>query len=340
MEDRGRPVSAAGVRSIVLERDVFRGVHDYGELAAALGVDPVAARAYACDAIEAMLPQSLPAPPREARLRIIDYLFREQTPRERSRTRLWLAESPDDCEWAQQARLSLSLVTQSSLPPVPDPVAGEVEITRAVAEEAEPPAPVVPVEPAVSLLDDEPPAVPYPASRGRERRPLAVAVALLALFACAVAIVVILLGGSARSRTPTTSHARHHVTVRHRGSVRLSDAAQTLERLTLSPAGSQPNATGAVAVVRQRGKVLLLVQGRGLRPNDHDYYAVWLYNSSVDNRLLGLVSPPVGNAGTFSSGTTLPDVAVRFHELLVTLQRSQSPARPGPAVLKSHISVQ
>ena len=68
-------------------------------------------------------------------------------------------------------------------------------------------------------------------------------------------------------------------------------------------------------------------------------YAVWLFNTEVDSRLLGFVSPPVGADGTFSSGTALPDDAVRFHEVLVTRETTASPKQPGEVVLRSVLSL-
>jgi hypothetical protein len=108
----------------------------------------------------------------------------------------------------------------------------------------------------------------------------------------------------------------------------------------LSPVGSDPTAVGVAAIVRQKkGLLLLLLQGRGLAPNVHNSYAVWLFNTPTDSRLLGFVSPAVGAAGTFSSGTTLPDDAVRFRELIVTLETTSRPATPGQEVLQTRLSL-
>jgi hypothetical protein len=118
-----------------------------------------------------------------------------------------------------------------------------------------------------------------------------------------------------------------------------TSSVHTIRRLVLVPAGRAPQAFGAGAIVRQNGGLLLLLQARGLVPNSHDYYAVWLFNTPVDSRLLGAVTPAVGAAGTFSSGVPLPDDAVRYHELLVTIETNARPDRPGRTVLQSPLGL-
>jgi hypothetical protein len=84
---------------------------------------------------------------------------------------------------------------------------------------------------------------------------------------------------------------------------------------------------------------LLLLGAQGLAPNRHDAYAVWLFNSPTDARLLGFVSPAVGRSGTFSSSVTLPTDAPRFHSLIITIERSAQPTRPGQIVLRALLAL-
>jgi hypothetical protein len=107
----------------------------------------------------------------------------------------------------------------------------------------------------------------------------------------------------------------------------------------LTPTDSASKALGAGAVVSQHGKLLLLMQARGLQPNRHNSYGVWLYNAPDDAELLGFVPQAVGADGTFSSSVNLPDDAVRFHALIVTLETSQLPKKPGPTVLRGSLSL-
>ena len=109
---------------------------------------------------------------------------------------------------------------------------------------------------------------------------------------------------------------------------------RTLQQLTLTPTRDR-RASGAATILGQGGTRLLLLQGRGLAPNDGNSYAVWLFNAQDDARLLGFVSPPVGRKGSFSSGATLPDDAVRFRAVLITRETSSDPSAPGPVVLRA-----
>jgi hypothetical protein len=165
--------------------------------------------------------------------------------------------------------------------------------------------------------------------RARGRRwptvpPIAFVIGGLAAVAVVVVLIIALSGSSSPRPAASTGHP-----------------GQTLRRLVLAPAGSDRNALGAGEVIRQKGSgLLLLLQAHGLRANGHhDSYAVWLFNSPGDARLLGFVSPGVGAAGTFSSGVTLPDDAVRFHALIVTLEQSSQPTTPGPTVLRAPLSL-
>jgi hypothetical protein len=144
-------------------------------------------------------------------------------------------------------------------------------------------------------------------------------VALVALVALVVAIVAI-AGSSGSSPSSSTP-------------------AKAVHRLVLIGSASSQNASGTGAVTVQHGQVLLLLRARGLAPNDHDFYGVWLYNSPGDARLLGFVSPPVGTAGTFSSNVRLPDDAAHFHALIITRETTDLPSNPGPTVLRSQLSL-
>ncbi len=178
------------------------------------------------------------------------------------------------------------------------------------------------------------PAIPEPAPEPVSERPRR-----WRLFFTLVTFVVI--GGVVVLVVASSGTSHHARAVVSRPAPHPSAAAnvRTLERLVLAPTGSNPSALGAGAVVRQGGSLLLLLQARGLAPSRGDSYAVWLFNTTADARLLGFVSPQVGPAGTFSSGVTLPDDAIRFHSLIVTRESSTTPASPGTAVLRSPLSL-
>jgi hypothetical protein len=311
----------------LLSLDLLERVHTYDGVARALGVDREAARRAVRDALESVVAGRQPAPPEAVRAQIVDYLLGEQTLPERMQTREALDRAPLDRAWAIEARLSLSLVMHAPLPLIPDP---ETDLATGLPRRRDRPAQLDPADPSDERRD-RPPALALAGARaGRQgkvlpRRVYLVrrATALAVLAAVIVAAVTIATGAG-------SSGARHRAT----------SAQATLQHLTLTPTSAQPSATGLGAIVRQRGSLLLLLQGRHITPNHGNYYAVWLFNAEGDAELLGLVTPPVGSRRTFSSGATLPDDAVRFHRLVVTSETNATPSRPGPQILSSPLSVQ
>lgn len=193
------------------------------------------------------------------------------------------------------------------------------------------------LEDKLAPLAAEPlPAIPEPAEEEVEARPRRWRLFFTVMTIVGVGLVAVtLLAGSGSTRHPPGPIAARSAGAHGGG----ASTIQPLRRLVLAPTGSDPSALGAGAVVRQGASLLLLLQARGLTPNHGDTYAVWLFNNSVDARLLGFVSPLVGPAGTFSSGVALPDDAIRFHSLIVTRETSNRPVSPGPTVLRSPLAL-
>jgi hypothetical protein len=318
----------SGEGSPRLDLAVLEHVRSYDALAEALGVDRAAARGALRTAVEEMV-RVEPAPSAAMRGQIIDYLLGEQTFPERTQTRSALDRSDSDRAWANEARLNLALVMQTTLPSIPDP---ETDLGDG-AGPTERPGP-----PPLALAGARVGRGGEVRSRGAAAGGWLWAIGTVVV-ACAVAVVVVVAtGGHSPARRPATLTATRGGRADRRGGVRVV-SRQIIARLTLTSAPAQPKASGEAVVVRQGSNLLLLLQARGLKPNDHTYYAVWLYNSEVDSELLGLVAPAVGPAGTFSSGTTLPDDAVRFHSVLITLEKGASPSDPGQQILSSPLSV-
>jgi hypothetical protein len=260
------------------------------------------------------------------RARIIDYVLGEQTASERAETRAELSASTVARGWAAELAAALTPLAKTALPAIPNSPAvqpaatAEVKPRRDLLVIAPPtPRPAAAARPA-ALFALAAAAPPLP--RPRRARPLARVIAPVLLAAVALVVLVLVLGFGRSSATHSAAHGH------------------TFRKLVLQPAGSNRNALGAADLVRQRGgSVLLLLQARGLQPNRHNAYAVWLFNTPGDARLLGFVSPAVGATGTFSSGVQLPDDAFRFRDLIVTLERSSQPTTPGPAVLRAALSL-
>ncbi len=303
-------------------------------------------------------------PGADSRARIIDYMLGEQTVSARAQTRSELQSSDVARKWAARLAEGLAPLARSPLPsipaappqpapppepappakPAPPPQPAPAARPASVAEPARPAKPIRPAaraEPAepIKLAHDFAPSRPSPPRRGPPRGPLAAALSVALLAIIALVIVLATSGGGSKSSSSTSASAPPTTPATH--TTATSHAARTIEKLVLQAAGSAHNAVGAGAVVRQKdGSLLLLIQARGLTPNSHhNAYAVWLVNTSSDARLLGFVKPAVGASGTFSSGTTLPSDASRFHSLVVTIERSSQPTSPGPEALRTPLSL-
>jgi hypothetical protein len=175
----------------------------------------------------------------------------------------------------------------------------------------------------------EPSVARAPAIRLRWRPRPRLLGALLAPLAIAAAAAIVIVAVTNSRSTPTTG-------VPPQGPV---PSVQMVRRLVLRPTPIASGAAGAGAVIRRGSSLQLVLQARGLARNSSDSYAVWLFNTRVDARLLGFVTPPVGSAGTFSSGVTLPTDAIRFRLVLVTRETSAQPTAPGTALLRGPLSL-
>ena len=96
-------------------------------------------------------------------------------------------------------------------------------------------------------------------------------------------------------------------------------------------------AKGIAEVLRQQGKKGIAIVAQGLTPNTKkppNAYAVWLYNSPTDSRILGFVNPGVSTNGRLQTAGGLPINASHFQKLLVTLETQSNPKSPGTIVLE------
>ncbi len=267
--------------------------------------------------------------------RVIDYMLGEQTVSERAETRAELARSEPARRWATELAAALAPLAKTPLPTIPadPPEPPRADVDPAPVQPA--PRPELPRLPAIAparrfvTTSTHTPRAASTADRRHGRRwpsvpPMTFVIGGVVAVVVTVVLIIVLSGSSTPRPVASTGHP-----------------GQSLRKLVLAAAGSDRKALGSGDVIRQKGGSLVLVlQAHGLRANGHhDSYAVWLFNSPADARLLGFVSPGVGAAGTFSSGVTLPDDAVRFHALIVTLEQSSQPTTPGPVVLRAPLSL-
>jgi hypothetical protein len=83
------------------------------------------------------------------------------------------------------------------------------------------------------------------------------------------------------------------------------------------------------------------VAGQGLAPGA---YALWLFNSKTDAKLLGFVPQRVGKDGRFATQGELPTDASKYKKLVVTnevvtTQTRTPPKLPGQVVLQGDLKL-
>jgi hypothetical protein len=218
-----------------------------------------------------------------------------------------------------------------ALPEIPD---GAVP---PAAEPAEPPARPEPAgrpEPAPAAEVSEP--APYAAAPTRRARPSSRLGGALLLGAAAalVAVILVLLltGGSGDHKKAATSTG---------STARGSSATVPVAQINLTSPGGNTRQVGLAQVFRMGNRRAIIAAGQGVPPGA---YALWLYNSRSDSRLLGFVPRPVRRDGRFATQGALPADAGRFARLVVsrehiTRQTRSAPSHPGTIVLQGDLKL-
>jgi hypothetical protein len=157
----------------------------------------------------------------------------------------------------------------------------------------------------------------------------------------AVVLVLVLSGGSSKKNTPTAAAATRPATgaTGPTGST-ASTTPQVIAQINLNPP-SGGAAKGIAEVLRSQGRKGIAIVAQGLAANTKkppNAYAVWLYNSPTDSKILGFVNPGVGTNGRLQTAGGLPTDAAHFQKLLVTLETQSNPKSPGMIVLEGNLT--
>jgi hypothetical protein len=151
-------------------------------------------------------------------------------------------------------------------------------------------------------------------------------------------VVILLVGGGGEepdsTRTLSTTPAPPPAT-------QPQTSTQPVAEFPLTPARRGSRAVGLARVFRSGENREIVIAAQGLSPGA---YALWLYNSARDARLLGFVPQRVTRAGRFATRGLMPNDATRFRSLLVTVERvtrstRRPPARPGRIVLQGRLQL-
>lgn len=322
----------------VLELVLRRG-RSYDEIARLLSIDRAGVRQRALAAFDALGPRTrIPA---DRRALIADYLLDALPAGVADEVREHLRASGSERNWARAIAADLQGLSDRPLPEIPTnghrtgapargrkPARAEKPAAETQTGRKREPAAEVPVRAALSN------GAPGPKEQRRPSR-LGGAILLGLLAAVAIALVLVLVvftGGSSRRSGHRAASAAGGRTTRAS-----SSSPKLLGQVNLKPPGGGKSPAGLAYVVSVQNQVGMLIAAEGLAPNTKhpaDYYALWLYNSPSDNRLLGFVTPAVGKNGQFRVPTQLPTDAAHFRTLLVTLETTASPKRPGRIVLQ------
>ncbi len=357
------PADQRAVLQLVLKQG-----RSYDEIAKMLSIDRAGVRDRALKALDALGPQTRVPP--ERRALITDYLLGQLPPAVSGQTRDRLAESPSERAWARVIASELAPLASSPLPEIPVDVRSES--TPAAAPETTPdtvetpetweppeiapttePEPVVPPVIAVSTAAEPPTADQSgqePEEPRRSRRGGAILLGAGALVALAiVAVVVIVAAGSsgssnstAESTPATTTAASVSSSATTTGSATsASSTASTkiVKQINLLPPDGKSKAVGIAQVLTEGTTTGIVIYATGIPPNTpHNAYAVWLYNSPGDAKILGFVNPGVTKTGKLQTAGALPSNVGRYKQVLITLETQQSPKSPGPIILQGSLA--
>jgi hypothetical protein len=114
-------------------------------------------------------------------------------------------------------------------------------------------------------------------------------------------------------------------------------------QINLSPpsSNSKSKAAGIAEVLNEGSVDGIAIVAQNVPANTTkppNAYAVWLYNSPTDAKILGFVNPSVGKTGRLSTAGRLPPNASHYKHLIVTVETTASPKVPGSIILQGALS--
>ena len=305
------PERLAGDQRAVLQLVLGQG-RSYGDIAGMLSIAPDKVRARGLAALDALGPPT--TVPDDDRARIADYLLGQLAPPAGESVRDALAGSAQQRAWAHAVRTELEPLASSPLPPIPD----------------------------------------QPASPTAPRSSRTGGIVLLSLVAAAIvaAIVIFVIkpgSDSGRRHDPSATVAgvssSHSSTSSSSSSATTTSTSQTaaiVGQISLTPPTGGGTTKGVALVLRQgslRGLGIEAEHVPRTTTKPRTAYAVWLYNSPTDAKLLGYFSKGVNKKGALGSTAELPANAAHYKYLIITLESGAKTSKtPGPVLLKGNLS--
>ena len=345
------PPDQRAVLQLVLQRG-----RSYDQIADMLAIDRAGVRQRALAAFDALGPNT--RVPAERRALITDYLLGQLPEQVSEQTRTHLGASASERAWARVLASELMPIARDELPEIP-----------ASSEDGEPHEETEPVEDvaaqadggaatAVGEREDEDGAPAGAAGSAAaagptasvEERPGAVRPAsrrggamLLGAVALVVVIVLVIVlatsGGSSNKKTATSSASASSSSAAS-SSAATGTNARLVAQVNLTSPTPKNKTAGLAQVIRQGPNLGLVIVAQSVPANtSHNAYAVWLYNSATDSRILGFVNPGVKRDGRLQTSGVLPSNASHYKQLLLTLETRAKPRTPGTVVLQGSLKV-
>jgi hypothetical protein len=328
----------------------------YDEIARLLSINASAVRERAQAALDTIGPRTDVAP--EHQQRVADYLLGQLPDAEAAEARNLLADSPGARAWARVVASELApLSGENPLPEIP----AERSASREAAEPVAAPTPEPATEAAPEPSEKKGPrrrrrrrqrdaVEPAPLGAPRSSRLGGALVILAVVVAVAAGLFFVLRGGHSKQHTastPTTTAApaasATTPTTAASSTTSSGTSASVVAQINLTPpATAKPSKAAGIAEVLNEGSTDgVAIVAQNVPPNTTkppNAYAVWLYNSPHDAKILGFVNPGVGKTGRLSTAGGLPSNASHYKHLIVTVETTASPKIPGTIILQGDLS--
>jgi anti-sigma-K factor RskA/sigma-70-like protein len=308
----------------IIELIIQRG-QSYQGLAEMLAMPAPRVRELARDALSALAPVSASRVDGDWRGQIADHVLGQQSGPESVATRAHLKRSEEGRAWVRSLLDSLGDLYPpgKALPEIPEAEGEPARRPRRRLREPTPEPPVREERPA------RPPAGPLsPAAEAavRRRRLIAAGAGLAVVVLAAVLLIAGVFGGgddnggksTRASTTPTTS----------------TQAPPDIVSEIVLKSLVKERGAGVAVVTRRAGRLQLVVQARGLKPNAQgEAYEVWLFNSRSDAKSIG--AQVTDSQGNFQGAGPLPANYTRFKFIDISREKiDENAAHSGHSVLR------
>jgi hypothetical protein len=362
-----------GDQRAVLQLVLSRG-RSYGEIARLLSINPDAVRERALAALDALGPQTKVDQP--SRAQISDYLLGQLPEGEIDGVRDRLAESAGERAWARVVSSELGSLAPDGLPEIPVETSAARAAQQPPEDEPATPPPPTAAEPAVAATAAsseprsrlgrrrreprparEPKSPRKPAAAGesgsapRSSRLGGLIVIGVVLAIIIVGLIVLLGSGGSKNKqstiastpanTPAASGTTRSAPAASSTTSTSSTAAKVVSQINLTPPAAGSKAAGIAEVLREGSTNGIAIVAQNVPPNTThppNAYAVWLYNSPTDAKILGFVNPGVPKSGKLSTAGGLPTNASHYKQLIVTVESSSNPKAPGTVILQGTLT--